>query len=338
MNDAAVFSYIQNQIEFPLLDSLSQVVAALVSYASTPIQTSLVIYIALTGILMLRGHANETMSSLVSRFIKMTVVAWFATNGSVYTAWVSDFFLTALPNDITHAIATTLNSKEAISSNSFDVILKNSFDSALQVWKLLKWYQIGEKMFAIVFVVVAALSCLVTFAIWFISHVSLAIFIALGPLMIGLVLFPVTKPIFERWIGAMISCVIVQVATVILLTITLQVESTMLATLAAYTGDNAFEQDRVLLAAMAFFGFATVLALQIPGYGTALAGGLHFHTGAVARAAMGIATGGAASLKTSAGAIGTATNATAGAGARAVYRRIRPPVGGSLSRGSKPPA
>lgn len=338
MNGSAVFSYIFTEIETPLLASLAQVVSALISYAAAPIQTSLVIYIALTGILMLRGNASETMGTLISRFVKMSVVVWFATNGSVYTTWVSSFFLTVLPNDVTQAISTALNSQTAISQNSFDVVLQNSFNAALQVWKLLQWYQIGEKFFVVIFILVAALSCLVTFAIWFISHVSLAIFIALGPLMIGLVLFPVTKPIFERWIGAMISCVIVQIATVILLTITLEVEGTLLATLAAYTGNNAFEQDRVLLAAMAFFGFATVLAFQIPGYGTALAGGLHFHTGAVARAAMGIATGGAASLKSTAGAVGTATNATAGAGARAVYRRIRPSVGGSLSRGSAPPA
>ena len=99
MNGAAVFAYIQNQIEFPLLDSLSQVVAALIAYAAQPVQTALVIYIALTGVLMLRGHASETMGGLIGRLVKMTVVAWFATNGSAYAEWVSNFFLTVLPND-----------------------------------------------------------------------------------------------------------------------------------------------------------------------------------------------------------------------------------------------
>ena len=334
MNGSAIFAYIQNQIETPLLDSLSQIVSALIAYAATPVQTSLVIYIALTGVLMLRGHATETATSLFSRLIKMTIVAMFATNGAVYTNWVSNFFLTVLPDDVTHAVATALNSQSAMTANSFDVILKSSFDAALQVWKLLDWYQMGEEIFVIAFIIIAAISCLITFAIWFISHVSLAIFIALGPLMIGLVLFPVTKPIFERWIGAMISCVIVQITTVILLTITLQVEGQLLDTLARYSGNNSFEQDGVLLAAMAFLGFVTVLALQIPGYGTALAGGLHFHAGAVGRAAMSMATGGASTVMNATSKVAP----VAQAGAKAAYRGIRPQTGGSLSRASKPSA
>ncbi len=114
MNGSAVFSYIFTEIETPLLASLAQVVSALISYAAGPIQTALVIYIALTGVLMLRGHASETMGGLIGRLVKMTIVAWFATNGALYSEWVSNFFLTALPNDVTHAVATALHSQAAI--------------------------------------------------------------------------------------------------------------------------------------------------------------------------------------------------------------------------------
>ncbi len=338
LNGTAVFSYIFDQIETPLLDGLAQVMAALTAYAATPVQTALVIYIALTGVLMLRGHASEAIGSMVSRFIKMAVVVWFATNGALYTTWVSGFFLTTLPTEISHAVSSSMGGGTTIAANSFDTVLLKAFDAGLQVWKLLKWYNFGEKSFVIVFWAVAILACLVTFAIWFISHVSLAVFVALAPLMLPLVLFPVTKPIFERWIGAMISAVIVQVVTVILLTLTLQVEGQLVAQLAGYTGTNPVEQMRTLIAAIAFFGFATLLAFQIPGFGTALSGGLHFHTGALARAALGVATGGASTLAQKAGAIGGKVDAAAASGARQLYQRIRPAVGGSLSKGTPPPA
>ena len=152
--------------------------------------------------------------------------------------------------------------------------------------------------------------------------------------MVPLVLFVATKPIFEKWIGAMISAVIVQVVTVILLTITLEVEGQLVAQLAGYTGTNPFEQMRTLLAACAFFAFSTLLAFQIPGFGTALAGGLHFHTGAIARAALGVASQGATTLASKAGAISQSADAAVLGGARAVFRRIRPTPGGSLSKAS----
>ena len=337
MNGTQVFGYIFNQIETPLLQSIAVLMTALVSYASAPVQTALVLYIALTGILMLRGHASEAIGSLFSRLIKMSIVVWFATNGSLYTTWVSGFFLTTLPNDINQAVSASMGGGTAIDANSFDTVLLKGFDAGLQVWKLLKWYNIGEKGFVIVFWAVAILACLVTFAIWFISHVSLAVFVALAPLMVPLVLFPVTKPIFERWIGSMISAVIVQVVTVILLTLTLQVEGQLVAQLAGYAGTNPVEQMRTLIAAIAFFGFAALLAFQIPGFGTALSGGLHFHTGAIARAALGVATGGASTLAQKASAISGKVDAVAASGARKLYQRIRPTVGGSLSQGTPPP-
>lgn len=338
MNGMAVFSYIYQDIENPLVDGLSQLMAALVAYAAAPVQTALVIYIALTGILILRGHASEGIGSLVSRVLKMAVVIWFATNGSLYTTWVSEFFLTTLPSDVSQTVSSSMSGGASISSNSFDVLLLKSYDAGLQVWKLLHLTDFGEEIFVVLYWIVAALACLVTFAIWFISHVSLAIFVALAPLMLPLVLFRVTAPIFERWIGAMISAVIVQVVTVILLTVTLQVEAQLVAQLAGYTGNNAFEQMRTLIAAVAFFGFATLLAFQIPGFGTALAGGLHFHTGALARVTLGAISGGASNLASKAGAINGKADAALLSGARTVYQRIRPPTGGSLSKAPAPPA
>ncbi len=328
----AVFSYIMNLVDTPLLDSLGQLMTALVAYAAAPAQTAVVIYIALTGILILRGHASEGIGSLVSRAIKLSIVVWFATNGGEYATWVNDFFLVSLPNDITQAVSASAGGGTGISANSFDILLLKSYDAGLQVWKILSWDQIGEKLFVVLFWSVSVLACVVTFAIWAISHISLAIFVALGPLMLPLVLFPVTKPIFERWIGAMISAVIVQVVTVILLTLTLQVEGMLVAQLAGYTGTNPFEQMRILLAACAFFAFATLLAFQIPGFGTALAGGLHFHTGALARATLGAVTGGASTVGGKAAAISKQADAAVMTGVRTVYQRIRPSTGGSLSK------
>jgi type IV secretory pathway VirB6-like protein len=65
---------------------------------------------------------------------------------------------------------------------------------------------------------------IVAFAIWLISRVILALYIAIGPLLIGLALFPATRSIFERWIGSLISCVILQITTIVLLYIVLAVE------------------------------------------------------------------------------------------------------------------
>jgi type IV secretory pathway VirB6-like protein len=57
----------------------------------------------------------------------------------------------------------------------------------------------------VAFWIVATVSTVVAFAISLISRVILALYIAIGPLLIGLALFPATRSIFERWIGWLIS-------------------------------------------------------------------------------------------------------------------------------------
>ena len=120
MNNLQVFQYLFDQIETPFLQSVGAMVNALISYAAAPLQTALVLYIAATGILMIRGQASEPASGLVGRAIRFCLVAWFATNGSVYTTWVQNFFLTVLPDDIIHAVVASGNGNAIISANSFE--------------------------------------------------------------------------------------------------------------------------------------------------------------------------------------------------------------------------
>lgn len=334
MQNLQIFQYLFDEIETPFLQSVGTTVSTLSSYAAAPLQTALVLYIALTGILMMRGHANEAVGGLLGRVIKFSVVLWFATNGSVYSTWVQEFFLTVLPTDITRAVSNSGSGNAVINANSFDTAWRQAFEAGLRVWKLLDYWDIGEEIVIILFWGAALVACIAAFAIWFLSHVILGLFIMIGPLVLGLVLFPATKAIFERWIGAMISCVILQVVTVILLTLTLQVEDALIQRILLYRGPNQFEQLRTLLSGMIFFVFAALIAFQLPGFATALAGGLHFHTGAIAR---GLGAG-ASRVGRAAGAAAKVADAGINRGVGALRRRIGPSTGGSLSRSSPPPA
>ncbi len=223
MNNLPIFQYLFDQIETPFLQSVDTMVSAFIRYAAAPLQTALVLYIALTGLLMMRGQSGEPTSGLIGRMVKLCIVAWFATNGSVYSTWVQNFFLNVLPNDVIQAITTAGNGNATINANSFDAIWKQSFEAGLRVWRLLDYWDLGEEIVIVIFWAAGLVACITAFAIWFLSHVILGLFIIIGPLVIGLVLFPATRSIFERWIGAMISCVILQIVTVILVALTLQV-------------------------------------------------------------------------------------------------------------------
>jgi type IV secretion system protein VirB6 len=326
-----VFTYIVEQVETPLITAVSDVMSAFLAYAATPLQVALVLYVALTGLLIIRGYHHEAASTLISRMVAMALVTFVITGAGVYQQYVYDFFFTILPNELGDVVAGA-GTTQIVTSNRFDQVWLKAWRAGLEVWRTLSWDDIAEKGVVILFWGVGIVSTVFTFAIWLVSRLLLALYIAVGPLLVALALFPATKAIFERWIGSMISCVILQVVTIVLLNIVLTVEGEVVSTVAAMGSVDPIAMIQVLLAGMIFFGVAAYVALQLPGVATSLAGGLHFHVAALARSGMGAARSGGRRLAAS---LGRDRDAALAAG-RVVYMRIRPSPGGSLSdRGSR---
>ncbi|APH56980.1 Channel protein VirB6 [Granulibacter bethesdensis] len=339
-----IFAYIVSQVETPLVSAVAQVMNAFLSFVSAPLKVALVLYIALTGILIIRGQADEAGSALLGRLLKMALVVWFLTGAGIYQQYVYDFFFTTLPQGLAGAL--TSGGVTTIDANTFDAVWTKALGAGVDVWRTVSWHDFLSQIIIVAFWIVAIVSTVVAFAIWLISRIILALYIAIGPLLIGLVLFPATRSIFERWIGSLISCVILQITTIVLLFIVLTVEQRVAGQIALMSETDLIGRVEVLLAGVIFFGVAGFVAFQLPGVATSLSGGLHFHTGALARGlAMASGTTGQRMVGADggthragrSGVLGAGHLASStvgrgiGAGGGAIYQRVRRTTGGSLS-------
>lgn len=346
-----IFAYIVSRVELPLISAVVDVTNTFLRFVATPLKVSLVLYIALTGVLILRGQFNETASELTSRVLKMILVVWVISGAGVYQQLVYDFFFVTLPSGLTSALASS-GSVGTFTANSFDQVWTKAWRAGLEVWRMLDFGDFAEKIVIVLFWACAIVSTVFCFGVWLISRVVLAIYIALGPLLIGLVLFPATRAIFERWIGSLISCVILQVTTVVLLHIVLEVEKEVVGKVAVIGSADYMAMIQVLLAGVVFFAVAGFIGLQLPGMAASLAGGLQFHAGGVMRVmreAVGttgrtqtdaqgnkqrVGRSGALGLMHVGGSLVGRGAALAGRGAVAAghgVQRLRNPPGGSLS-------
>lgn len=347
MDDVAfeIFAYIVSQVETPLISAVSEVFGAFLSYVAAPLKVALVLYVALTGLLIARGETSEPGSLIIGRIIKFAAVVFLLTSSGAYQQWVYDFFFQALPNSLANAL-TSSGSVAAVSANSFDQVWIKAWRAGLETWRASGYTEIGKQFCVILFWLAGILSTVFCFAIWLISRVILALYIAVGPLLVGLVLFPATRGIFERWIGSLISCVILQVMTIVLLYIVLAVEQRVVGTIGTLSSADSMTMIQVLLAGIIFFGVAAFVAIQLPGVAASLSGGLSFHTAALVRSTQTVlgSTGrsstnaaGQTSRQGRGGLIGASHYAGSmvsrgvSAGGRAVYQRVRPTTGGSLS-------
>ena len=278
-----LFADISTQIEQPFLNAVNGVSASLLAAVAGPIQAAMVIYVALVGFMIVSGRMNEPMRDTWGRLAKGAAVALFLT-AATYNTFVRDFFLNGIPNDINGAIT---GSAGTISAASFDHVWNKAFGGGWVVWKNTSWSDFGLQMLIAIYWLSAGVACAFGWLVWLVSHVMLGLFVAVGPLIVGLFLFPATRSICERWIGAMISMILLQVFVVTLLVVLTGAENTLLANIATAGGGNPIAQIQVLFGAIILFIIAAVIVVQLPGAATALAGGMHFHANSLARATFG---------------------------------------------------
>ncbi|MBP2300913.1 type IV secretion system protein [Azospirillum picis] len=282
-----IFAYIVAQVETPLVGAVTDVLAAFLAYVATPLRVALVLHIALTGLAILSGRVTDTAATLAGRMLAMILVVWIVTGSGAYQAYVHDLFFTLLPGGLARAL-TSSGTVNTVSADSFDQVWLKAWRAGLEVWRTLGWSDIAEKAVVVLFWAASILSTAFCFAIWLISRVTLALYIALGPLLVPLALFAATRAVFERWIGSMIGCILLQVATIVLLYIVLIVEGRVVGTVAAMGSVDPMVMLQVLLVGVIFFAVATYVALQLPALAAALSGGLANHTGALMRSTQGI--------------------------------------------------
>jgi type IV secretion system protein VirB6 len=325
-----IFSFLVDHIEKPMTEQAITIMNAFLTYAGPPLKIALILYVTLTGILIIRGQIDEAGPAIIGRFLKLGIVVWFMTGSGVYQQWVWDLFFTALPQGLINVLSSN-GGGTTVNASLFDLAWKNSYTAGVKVWDTTSMYDVLSALVIGLFWLASAISILVCFTIWFVSRIFLALFIIVGPLLVALVLFPATRAIFERWIGSMISCVILQVVTIVFLALVLSVEQQLTNTISTMPASNLVGRIGVLFAGIIFFGMAAFVTLQLPGLASSLSGGLHFHAGALVRTLSDTVSGAAKTASAPASGIAAGMSGATNAAGRAVYQRIRPSPGGSLS-------
>lgn len=282
-----IFSQVSNLIEVPFLAQVDALIGVLVSWLAGPMATALVIYVALTGFLVMRGLSQETFAAVLGRIVRLCAVAWLAMNAATYNEWVRDFFLTTLPTELADRITATTGSP-APDAAAFDTIWRKALGVGMSVWSTLGWTDIGPSLAVIFMWVCAGIAIAFSYLVWLTSRVGLGLVIALGPVFIALGLFPATRALFERWLGQAIQFVVLGVLAVTLLQLMVAAEGMLVDRIVTTSaGSSPAQRLQMLLAVCILFIICAMLAMQLPGLASGLAGGFAFHTGSLARLTFG---------------------------------------------------
>lgn len=252
---------------------------ARVSTAMEPaIVTLATLYVMVWGYLQLTGRIEEPFTQGLKRILTIAVVLGVALRMWLYNTVIVDTFYQA-PTQLAAAVIGAGDPVHTIDSiwERGGAVAGYLFSNGGVFHNEFGYYIAG-----VVVWVLMGLLCVYTMFLIALSHVALAILLALGPFFIAMLLFESTKRLFDAWLAQLANYALITVLTIMAAALLLHIVESY-ATQTAARGTDIVTVDAlnmVLVAVLVFLFMRQVMPIA-----SGLAGGAAFNTfGTVSRA------------------------------------------------------
>lgn len=188
-------------IQTPFKDGLQDTVTEAMSAIQGPLTAIIVLWIIVTGILVMRGDVGVRTG--ITRIITVSLVAGMLMSSTLYNEYIVSFFTVGLPNFIATALLGATG--PAPSAHSFDVI----WDSAAQVFATaennLNFFNV---LYSVELALLQSLMVIpigLTFLIYETARILTDVVVCIGPFVLAGYLFAATRSIADRFLGKLIG-------------------------------------------------------------------------------------------------------------------------------------
>ena len=197
---------------------MNATVSNAISAIQGPLTAAVVLWIIVTGVLVMRGDIDARRG--ITRILSVCLVVGILTSAALYNQYVVSFFTTGLPDWLANSLLGVTGAQP--SAHQFDALWDeaNEFFRAasknLNFYNVLYSVELGILQDAIVFPIG------ITFLIYETAKILMDVVIAIGPFLLVGYLFQATRGIADRWIGKLIGLAILMLLVDIVLSIIIQ--------------------------------------------------------------------------------------------------------------------
>jgi type IV secretion system protein VirB6 len=329
MNNWAFFATLYAGINGPVTAFVATAIAALSGYVTPILQAMIVVYIAGNAlVLALRGGGDDALMALLRNAIRAALVLFIVSNVANFNQYFGTLFLTTIPTEVGNQL-TNAAGAQAVTGAAFDTVANQAYHAGLSVFEALPWSLKSIVLGGLIGIywILAVFAIGIAFAAFISAHIMVALAVAIGPLCVCFFLFPATRGFFNGWVAVLLSSVLTQILTLVVLGLLTASENQtigQIVTGSGGVGNAATSQLLQLIYGMVLFGLVALLAVQVPGIAFGIAGGVNHSIASITQ----MFGSSAAAVGRGAAAIPEAAwNATAPAPSAGA----RPPPGRSLS-------
>jgi type IV secretion system protein VirB6 len=297
------FQDIANNINTIFNGGLTQVTSNALSAVSGPLMATVMLWIIIQGILVMRGDMDARGG--ITRIIRVAIVVELLTSAGLYNTYVATTFQTTLPNWVASSVAgsaTITNTPQA-----FDQIWNTTVHEIDVVQSQVDFYDVVDQISLSAIEMFVNVLLVIHFAIYEIALVLVAIVVAVGPFVVAGYLFDATKRVAENWVGKLVGLTILTLLVNIVVTVILKGEQLYTQSIVnnpAFGTGAVPVEVQILFELCMFFGISAFIVVLLPGIAAAIGGGIGFDVSRMVRSAAGMVMSGAGEAVASTGRAG----------------------------------
>lgn len=342
ISTSTFFASLYTALITPLLAQLQAMIGTVIS-TMAPIATVMtVIAVAVSGAEVAFGQ--KTFSGFKRDVAIAAIVVVLATS-TYYTQYISNLFLTGIPNTLGQALGATTNP-----ASSLDRVLNTVVKATFEDYHQLPWGLMSIPLgLGLIVILVVAITCLLfSFAVYMTATIINVVAVLIGPVFLILGITPITRRFTAGWFSVLVGGCITQVLALGVIQLMATAELAMIqgfitAAAPAAGGDNSIVILWGLTESAMLLGLTAAAVKQVPAISRAIGHGVYHSSaglqaatfGAAKQIAGGAASGVARGVGAAASGVARMAGGSPGDSGGGVSWRTKAPVGRSLSRGDR---
>jgi type IV secretion system protein VirB6 len=277
------FYYFDQAIQTPFTDGVTGTVNAAMSAIQGPLTAVVVLWIIVTGILVMRG--DVTVRTGITRIITISIVVGILMSTTLYDEYIVSFFTTGIPNYFASSFLGVTGTTP--SASEFDTMWLQALTVFSDVDKTLNFFNVLYSVQLGILQIILIIPIAIVFLIFEVARIMTDVVVCIGPFVLVGYLFTATKGVADRFIGKLISLTLLTLLIDIVLSIIVQGYTTYIAeTLAVVTTNTDKAVDIAVCDQMVvFFFIGSLVTCFLPGLAAFLGGGISVSPLAMAAAA-----------------------------------------------------
>jgi type IV secretion system protein VirB6 len=276
MNSASNYApfYVFDQtIQQPFTNGMNATVNSAMSAIQGPLTTLVVLWIIVTGILVIRGDVDARTG--ITRLIKVSLIVGILMSTTLYNQYVVSFFTVGLPDWLASSFLGVTGTQPSAHQfdaiwNQADILFSNA-EKNLNFYNVLYSVELGVLRDFVIFPIG------LTFLIFELAKIMMDVVICIGPFVLAGYLFEATKAVADRWIGKLIGLTILTLLIDIVLSIIINGDKAYYGvSMTSLTVATTAETITICIQFLGFLTLGSLITCFLPAVASYIGGGVSF--------------------------------------------------------------